>query len=152
MRAILPMILATAFALSGCVTSANDDDDTSDDGPSVFDVIAGDCEGEPGGGGEGGGNAGTAVASVLDVEVDGSDLMVHLNDMVANCCPSPGADVTVAGDVVEVEVEDVTADEACGCSCVMDFDVEVVDLEAGDYTVDVFYNGSFFDTAEISIL
>ena len=143
------------FAMVGCPISAHDDDDTSDDGPTVADASAGDCEGDGfeimAGGEQDADEADAEAASTVDLQVSGTSLLLHFEDLVANCCPSPGADVDVIGDLIEIDFSDVTSDEACGCTCIMDFDLEIVDVVEGDYTVDVYHDGTFLDSFEISV-
>jgi hypothetical protein len=75
----------------------------------------------------------------VTAEVDGGTVVLHLLGFPANCCPSPGADVTVTGSDVRVEFDDVTSDTQCKCSCVQDFDVEVTGLESGDWRIALWY-------------
>ncbi len=84
-------------------------------------------------------------------EADGDDILLHLDDLEANCCPSPGADLTLSGTEIQVDFEDVTADEACSCMCITDFELRIPDVGAGSYTLDVDYNGSDLATVEVEV-
>jgi hypothetical protein len=83
--------------------------------------------------------------------VDGGDVVIAIEDLDANCCPSPGADITITGDVILVDFADVTADEACGCMCVMDFEIRVPAVAPGDYTIDLDYNGQDLTLLEVTV-
>jgi hypothetical protein len=76
-------------------------------------------------------------------EVDAERRMVvHLDSAPANCCPSPLAEFTAAGDSVQLEVASETSTESCDCMCVFDFVVTSDDPFApGAYTLDVVYDG-----------
>ena len=84
-------------------------------------------------------------------EADGVDIVLHLDDLDANCCPSPGADLVIDGSDIAVSFEDVTSDEACGCMCITDFEVRIPDVGPGDYTLDVDFNGSDLATVEVTV-
>ena len=143
------MKTATAWILAALstVTLLACDPPDGEDGPYVADVLAGDCEGS-------GMDAFALIADAppaLEVIADGSTVLVTLHNIDANCCPSPDADVTVSPSQIEILFEDVTADDACGCTCITDFDIEVSDVEPGLYSLDVYVNGGFFETAEVEV-
>ena len=148
-------ILALTFGTAGCTITAHGDDDDDDGGPGVGDVSAGECEGDGfeimAGGAQDADAIDAEAASAVDLQVSGTSILLHFEDLVANCCPSPGADIDLDGDLIEIDFYDVTADEACGCTCIIDFDLEVVDVAPGDYTVDVYHEGSYLDSFEITI-
>lgn len=74
--------------------------------------------------------------------VDGH-LVVHIDDLRANCCPSPAATFTRSGASVDVELTTVTATSSCDCSCVFDVSVTSPDeYEAGEWSVDVRVDGA----------
>ena len=77
----------------------------------------------------------------MTAEVDGDDVILHMVDVEANCCPSPGATVTLDGAVARVDFSDVTTEDPCDCTCVFDFDVRVAALGTGTWTLDVYDDG-----------
>ena len=147
MKILATSMLAALFTL-GVVGCTPIDDDDPQDGPFVGAIDAGDCEGDA----YDEFMMGAEDPSPLTVDVDGSNLLVHLEDIDANCCPSPGADIDVSEGLIEIQFEDVTADDACGCMCVTDFDIEVEDVDPGSYTVDVYFNGSYLDSVEVEVV
>ncbi len=107
------------------------------------EIFTGSCEGSPYA--KDFDTGGADLETAIWAEADGDDILLHLDNLDANCCPSAGADIAVSGFDIEVDFEDVTADEACGCMCVMDFEVRIPDLGPGTYSVDVDYNGEDLD-------
>lgn len=87
----------------------------------------------------------------MTAEVDGDDVVLHMIDVDANCCPSPGASATYSGSTIRVDFSDVTADEACDCVCVFDFDVRIADVPAGTWTLDVYDDGESRGTLEVTV-
>jgi hypothetical protein len=111
-------------------------------------VEAGDCEG----------NAyakdmDTGAADPMDIwaEADGRDILLHLDNLTANCCPSADATINYDGFDILVEFEDVTNDEMCDCECVMDFLITMEDLTPGTYSIEVDYRGGIIGDAEVEI-
>ncbi len=91
------------------------------------------------------------LETTFGVSVDGSDIVIAIDNIDANCCPSPGADVTFTDMDIRVDFSDVTGDDACLCTCVTDFEIRIPDVEPGDYTIDLDYNGDDLDTLEITV-
>ncbi|MBN1337638.1 MAG: hypothetical protein JXB39_16925 [Deltaproteobacteria bacterium] len=114
------------------------------------DVTAGECEGSP-------------YDRALDLdtgekepvvwaEADGPTIQLHLDDLVANCCPEPEADVTRDGFALEVAFDDLVEGEyGCDCICYMDFLVEIEGNDAGTYTIAVDYHEETFEGIEIVV-
>jgi hypothetical protein len=115
---------------------------------SDVDITAGECEGSPYGKDM---DTGGPVEPEVWAEADGADILLHLDDLTANCCPSPGADIAISGSDISVDFHDVTGDEACNCICVMDFQVRIPDPGSGDYTIDVDHNGVDLDVVEVRV-
>ena len=122
-------------------------------GLTVFtaDVTAGSCEGDAYGKDMSFDTGFESPETTFGTTVDGSDIVIEIDDVAANCCPSPGADITTSGTGIHVDFQDVTADEACGCTCVMDFEIRIPDVGPGDYTIDLDYNGEDLTTLEVSV-
>jgi hypothetical protein len=118
--------------------------------PSDLDVTAGSCEGSSL---EKDRSLDTGVPHETAVwaEADGSTIVLHLDDVDANCCPSPGATLTRDGTDLHVDFLDVTDDMACGCMCWTDFTVEILDNDPGTYTVTVDYYDELLGTAEVVV-
>ncbi|MBW2255399.1 MAG: hypothetical protein JRI25_12490 [Deltaproteobacteria bacterium] len=90
--------------------------------------------------------------SSVSAEVDGSDILVYLHAIEANCCPSPAADVTLAGSEITVDFMDVTNDEMCDCECISDFTVQIASVDPGAYGITVLYYGSVLGEVEVEVL
>jgi len=88
---------------------------------------------------------------VVTAEVDGSDILVYLNAITANCCPSPAADVAVAGSDITVDFEDVTNNEMCDCECITNFTVEIASVDPGTYDITVNYHGSVLGEVQVEV-
>jgi hypothetical protein len=71
--------------------------------------------------------------------------------MAANCCPSPAATFETDGSTVRLDLVDVSDEISCDCSCVTDFVVTSEPLAAGDYTVEVEYNGEAQGTFPLTL-
>ncbi len=84
-------------------------------------------------------------------EVDGADIVMHLDNLDANCCPSPDADVNISGSDITVLFEDVTDNNPCDCTCITDFTVTIESVDQGSYTVDVQYNSSSIGTVDVEV-
>ncbi|MBW2255897.1 MAG: hypothetical protein JRI25_15040 [Deltaproteobacteria bacterium] len=87
----------------------------------------------------------------VSAEVDGSDILVYLHAIDANCCPSPAADVTLAGSDITVDFVDVTNDDVCDCECISDFTVEIGSVDPGTYDITVLYYGSVLGEVEVYV-
>jgi len=96
-------------------------------------------------------DTGSTEPTEVWAEADGRDVLLHLDNLNVNCCPSPDAAVTHDGTDILVEFEDVTSDTACDCTCVMDFTITIEDLDAGTYSIEVDHNGSDLDTVEVVV-
>lgn len=84
---------------------------------------------------------GSSFESVVSVVVDPTGaLVVVMDDMAANCCPSPSATVDIAGADVAITFRDVTSETSCDCMCITDFTVTTAVFPAGAYTVTVDYD------------
>jgi hypothetical protein len=135
--------LAITLALTtGC------EQGTESSGFSGYTVDAGECEGT-----NYDKEYDTAAPEPMEVsaEVDGQDVLLHLDNLDANCCPSPDAVITLDGFDMLVEFDDVTSGDPCDCMCVTDFLVTIEDLDAGSYSIDVDYNGGIIATVEVEI-
>ncbi len=87
----------------------------------------------------------------MSAEVSGDDVVLHMVDVDANCCPSPGAAVSTEGSVITVDFSDVTSDTSCDCMCVFDFDVTIEGGSAGTWTLDVYDDGLSRGTVEVTV-
>ncbi|MFZ5479383.1 MAG: hypothetical protein ACOZNI_21645 [Myxococcota bacterium] len=87
----------------------------------------------------------------MSAEVVGDDVVLHMVDVDANCCPSPGAAISTDGSTITVDFSDVTADTACDCNCVFDFDVTIADVPSGTWTLDVYDDGVSRGTLEVTV-
>jgi hypothetical protein len=134
------LALASALLAGGCSLVA-----------PTADIITGSCEGSAFDKDMSSDTANPEVDPEVWGEADGDDIVLHLENLDANCCPSAGADIVQDGFSIEVDFQDVTADEACGCMCVMDFEVRIADLGPGSYSVDVDYNGSDLAVVEVEV-
>ena len=94
---------------------------------------------------------GAELETTFSAAADGDDIVIQIDNLDANCCPSPGADITIDGVDIAVDFQDVTADEACGCMCVMDFEIVIPGVGPGSYTIDLDYNGQDLDTLEVTV-
>ena len=137
-RAFTLLAFASTLLAVGCGVVA----------PSA-EIFTGSCEGSPYA--KDFDTGGVDLETAIWAEADGDDVVLHLDNLDANCCPSAGADIAVDGFSVEVDFEDVTAEDACGCMCVMDFEVRIPELGPGDYSIDVDYNGADLETVEVTV-
>jgi hypothetical protein len=96
-------------------------------------------------------DTGTADPFELRVEVDHWDVTVYLDNLEANCCPSPDASYTADGDSLLVVFEDVTTGDPCDCECIMDFEITLEDVPPASYTLEVEYRGGIIGSAEVEI-
>lgn len=110
-------------------------------------VTAGECKGSSLGKDM---DTGYEPASEVTAEVSGSDILVHLIDVDANCCPDPGVDIVIDGSQISIDFDDLVSDEGCDCMCYTDFDIIVENPGSGSWNIEVTYNGSIFGTTEIS--
>jgi hypothetical protein len=115
------------------------------------DVQVGECEGS-GYRAAAAEDSGSAAEPAVWVEAgaDGS-VVVHLDDVTANCCPSPAATFATDGTDVSLTFVDVSAETSCDCWCVTDFVVTSEPLEPGAYDVAVDYNGEGQGTFPVTI-
>jgi hypothetical protein len=123
--------LAFAQGCTGLVTQA--------------EVLAGSCEGSPyekDMSADTGDTGSASFETTFEVSVDGGDVVIAIEDLDA---------ITITGDVILVDFADVTADEACGCMCVMDFEIRVPAVAPGDYTIDLDYNGQDLTLLEVTV-
>lgn len=73
--------------------------------------------------------------------VEDGQLVLDYLAMEANCCPSPRVEVETGPHSVSVDLQDVSFDDPCDCTCLTDFVVRVSDLEPGAWTVSAHFNG-----------
>ncbi len=134
--------LALTLTIAGC--------ELGGEGPSsgAFTIITGDCEGDGYGKDM---DTGSPDPTAVWAEADGRDAVLHLDNLLANCCPSADATVTIDGTDILVEFEDVTTEDPCDCMCVTDFLITIEDLDPGAYTIEVDYDGSIIGDAEVEI-
>lgn len=118
-------------------------------GPSA-DASAGECLGTP--------DARVAVDTggftpdpTVGARIDGDTLVLEYDQMSANCCPSPAAEVEIEGSTLTVDLRDVVHGDPCDCMCVIDFEVRVDDLDPGDWTVDALFNGARVGTLSVTM-
>lgn len=139
------------FAILALACDPATTDDT-DPGGTSGDLVAtaGECEGSPYEKSLTDDTAGSET--VIWAEADGATIVLHLDDLVANCCPSPGADLARDGFALTVDFHDVTDGTPCDCVCVTDFRVEIPDNEPGSYTLDVLFNGSALGAATVDVI
>ena len=127
---ILPLVLLFA----ACNPPAN----------LTADITTGECEGTPGA------KERATTDSATDSgepdiwgEVSGTDILVHLDNMTANCCPTPGASFTTSGTEITVDFQSESDETmSCDCICVMDFMVTIGGATTGEWTIYVNYNGT----------
>ncbi len=139
------LIATSAFAI--CLTTACE---TGGENPAfgAYHVVTGDCEGDTYAK-----DMDTGAADPMEIwaEADGRDLVLHLDNLDANCCPSADAVITFDGTDILVEFDDVTTEDPCDCTCIMDFEITIEDLDAGSYSIEVDYHGSIIGEAEVEI-
>jgi hypothetical protein len=116
--------------------------------PEALEIETGECEGSPL---QRAADTGVAEPSVW-AEVDAqSRIVVHLDDMTANCCPSPEATLTGTGSALALDFLSVSATESCDCVCIFDFQVTSGPQSPGSYTIDVVFDGESFGTLEVIV-
>jgi hypothetical protein len=95
----------------------------------------------------------TGAAEPMEVraEADGRDILLYLDNLTANCCPSADATISYDGFDILVEFEDVTTGDPCDCECVMDFVVTMEDFTPGTYSIEVDYRGSIIGAVDVEI-
>ena len=111
-------------------------------------VEAGECEGN--GYGK---DMDTAEPEPTEIwaEADGRDVILHLDNLQANCCPSADAVITLDGADILVEFDDVTTGDPCDCECIIDFVITIEDLDAGTFTIEVDYNGTSLGSTDVEV-
>lgn len=121
---------------------------TKPDGNATAEAV-GDCKGTPDGPIVD--TAGYTPTFSMTAESDRSLVTLHLVDVVANCCPSPGASYRIEGSTLRVDFTDVPLDTSCDCSCVFDFDVALTSVPNGSYTVDLYQEGNLLGSAPVTV-
>ncbi|MCK6505306.1 hypothetical protein L6R53_18215 [Myxococcota bacterium] len=114
----------------------------------------GECQGTPGSSSRvPASTEGEPTEEEPEVLFDAADgvLVLDYLAMDANCCPSPRVDVETAAGSVSVDLVDVAFDDPCDCMCTTDFQVEVVDLEPGTWTVSALFNGALVATEVVDL-
>ncbi len=141
-----PLLLATiamsaSFLTSACAQQGQDE-------PLQAPVTAGDCEGDAYAKSM---DTGDADAMEIWAEADATGIILHLDNLSANCCPSPEAEVVISGSEIDVAFEDVTGEDACLCTCITDFTVEIAADEPGEYAIDVDYHGEYLGSTTVEV-
>ena len=114
----------------------------------AFTIATGECEGSAY---DKDMDTGATDPTAIWAEADGRDVILHLDNLDANCCPSADAVITMDGSDILVEFDDVTTEDPCDCICVMDFEITIEDLDPGTYTIEVDYDGGIIGDAEVEI-
>lgn len=122
-------------------------------------VEVGECQGEPGSSSRMPEPAAAVPAEAEPTEeepevlFDAADglLLIDYLAMDANCCPSPRVDVETTAGSVSVDLVDVSYEDPCDCMCTTDFQVEVMDLEPGTWTVSAHFNGVLLATEVVDL-
>jgi len=73
----------------------------------------------------------------IEYEYDGEGHLIlkHINAGF-NCCPGEiGADFSVTGNMIYIE--DWEKEQGCFCRCLFDLEYEILELEPGEYTIEV---------------
>ncbi len=111
------------------------------------DITAGDCEGSPYG------KSFDTAAPEPEVwaEADGSTILLHLDDLTANCCPDPDADVTRDEFEITVAFDDLESGWGCDCMCIMDFTVEISGNDPGTYDIDVLFHEAELGSTTVDV-
>ena len=139
----LTLPLAALLALPACFEGNNT-------GPAfgAFAIATGECEGSVYGK-----DMDTATPEPTEIwaEADGRDVILHLDNLDANCCPSADATITFTDLDILVEFEDVTSGDPCDCSCIIDFVITIEDLDAGTYSIDVDYHGAIIGSTDVEV-
>jgi hypothetical protein len=140
-----PVRSAFLFLLVACSPNHGETGPADDTGGSDLygevSTTGGDCEGE----------AFAAPVPAVWAETAGSDILLHLDDLTANCCPTPGTTVTLADTTFTVVFDDLAGGGGCWCECVIDFLVTIEDVAAGTWTLDVEYRGAALGSAEVTV-
>jgi hypothetical protein len=141
---VLGLALLTIGATVGCEI----EEENIGPATGATSVVAGDCEGNAY---EKDMDTGTVEPFELTATADGRDVVLYLDNLEANCCPSPDATYTADGESLLVLFEDVTGADACDCECIMDFEVTLEDVPPADYTLEVEYRGAIIGSAEVTV-
>lgn len=118
---------------------------------SASALQVGECQDTPDRRGPSVDTAGWEPTPTATAAVDGDDVVVHLDEVYANCCPSPGATATYEDGTIVVQFHDVTTEDPCDCMCVFDFDVRLDDVPSGHWTVEVYDDGEYLDTTDVTV-
>lgn len=137
-------IALVAVALAGCGDKTTSE--TAGIPTGTTGIETGECEGSALRGALP--EAPTEVSAGVDPE---GRLVVSLDNLMANCCPSPRGDFTVAGSGVTLAFVDVTDESPCDCTCVTDFVVTSAPFEPGTYTLEVSFNGAALGSVEVTV-
>ncbi|MBN1335444.1 MAG: hypothetical protein JXB39_05740 [Deltaproteobacteria bacterium] len=136
------LLLAACSTLPADDTGPATDDTGSGDVYGAVTATGGDCKGEA---------FAVDPTPVVWAEVEGRDILLHLDDLTANCCPTPGAEITLAGGTFSVVFDDLAGGGGCFCECVIDFVVRIADVASGTWTLDVAYRGADLGSTEVSV-
>jgi len=139
--------LALVFALA--MTIGCDEQGGENPNFGAFVIDAGECESSGLGKDM---DTGSADPVAVYAEADGRDVILHLDNINANCCPSPDAVITFDGTDMLVEFDDESnVDESCDCTCIMDFTITIEDLDPGSYSIEVDHDGAIIGDTEVEI-
>lgn len=131
----LPRFLPLLLLVAACNPPAN----------LSADITTGECKGTP----EAKDRAVTDTATEEPGDPDiwaewtGTDILVHFDNMTANCCPTPSAEFTTSGHEITVDfVSESDPSMSCDCVCIMDFSVTIGGATPGDWTLYISYDGN----------
>lgn len=95
-------------------------------------------------------SGGEPVDVRVEVDADGR-IVTYLDNERANCCPNPVADYTGEGSELILTFSDTLGSSGCDCMCVFDFVVTSAPYPAGDYTLEVIYDGESQATLSVQV-
>lgn len=147
-RTLSPLLL---LGLGACGLFPPEEESGSGD-LAASAVEVGECQGTPDRRGPSVDTAGWEPSPSVSATVEGADVVLHLDEIFANCCPSPGASATYGEDgTIDVQFHDVTTEDPCDCMCVFDFDVRLEDVPSGHWTVEVYDDGEYVGQADVDV-
>lgn len=147
MRARLSLLPLALLSLFAC--DPEEHESTPTGGLDADAQAIGECKSTPDGPTTD--TAGYTPTFSMTADVTGSTVVLHLVDVTANCCPSPGASVSTEGSILRVDFQDVTSDTSCDCMCVFDFDVTLTDVPSGTWTVALYDDGEAMGTVDVTV-
>lgn len=99
----------------------------------------------------GGCKAGGAGTLGVTPEVYGSTVVLHLVDVKVECDSNPAADIEIASTTLSVVLSERGLEPDCGCTCVYDFDVTLLDVPPGNWTVALHHQGVLLGTTLVTV-